>query len=152
MFGVASTGDVLILFALVHLVHASTGNVPTYPRLCSYCTCTVAQYVLYCTSCTMNRRARVRIRTVVVPLHGVPCLYLLYSGLAWLAQVMCLLPIFVLVPCLYYCSVRTGNVRFTRFVLVPCCGCTLAQCVPCLYLFRVFCTRAVRILLHSRPG
>ena len=86
----------------------------------------------------MNRRARVRIRTVVVPLHSVPCLYLLYSGLAWLAQVMCLLPVFVLVPCLYYCTVRTGNVCFTRFVLVPCCGCTLAQCVPCLYLLPVF--------------
>ena len=70
-FGVASTGDVLILFVLVPLVRASTGNVPTYPRLCAYCTCTVAQCVLYCTSCTMNRRARVRIRTVVVPLHSV---------------------------------------------------------------------------------
>ena len=68
----------------------------------------------------------------------VPCLYLLYSGLAWLARVKCFLPVFVLVPCLYYCTVSTGNVRFTRFVLVPCCGCTLAQCVPCLYLLPVF--------------
>ena len=68
----------------------------------------------------------------------VPCLYLLYSGLAWLARVMGLFPVFVLVPCLYYCTVSTGNVRFTRFALVPCCGCTLAQCVPCLYLLPVF--------------
>ena len=51
---------------------------------------------------------------------------------------MCLFPVFVLVPCLYYCTVSTGNVRFTRFALVPCCGCTLAQCVPCLYLLPVF--------------
>ena len=74
----------------------------------SYCGCTIAQCV--------------------------PCLYLLYSGLAWLARVMYLLPVCVLVPCLCYCAVSTGNVRVTRFVLVPCCGCTLAQCVPCLYL------------------
>ena len=68
-------GDVLILYractVLVPFVHASTGNVPTYPRLCSYCTCTVAQCVLYCASCTMNRRARVRTRTVVIPLRSV---------------------------------------------------------------------------------
>ena len=141
----ASAGNVPICpcsysywYPFVPLVHASTGNAPTYPRLFSYCTCTVAQYVLYCTSCTMNRRARVRIRTVVVPLYSVPCLYLLYSGLAWLVEVLCLLPVFVLVPCLYYYTVRTGNVCFTRFVLVPCCGCTLAQCVPCLYLLPVF--------------
>ena len=74
----------------------------------SYCGCIIAQYV--------------------------PCLYLLYSGLAWPARVMYLLPVFVLVPCVYYCTVSTGKVRFTRFVLVPCCGCTIAQCVPCLYL------------------
>ena len=68
----------------------------------------------------------------------VPCLYLLYSGLAWLARVTCLFPVFVLVPCLYYGTVSTGYVRFTRFAVVPCCGCTLAQCVPCLYLLPVF--------------
>ena len=84
VFPWASAGNVPIFpcsysywYPSVPLVHASTGNAPTYPCLCSYCTCTVAQYVLYCTSCTMNRRARVRIRTVVVPLHSVPCLYLL---------------------------------------------------------------------------
>ena len=54
---------------LVPLLHASTGNVPTYPRLCSYCTCTIAQCVLYCTPCTMIRQARIRTRTVVVTLH-----------------------------------------------------------------------------------
>ena len=83
-------------------------NESASPCSYSYCGCTIAQCV--------------------------PWLYLLYSGLEWLALVMCLLPVFVLVPCWYYCTVSTGNVRFTRFVVVPCCGCTLAQCVPCLYL------------------
>ena len=79
-------------------------------------------------------------RFVLMPCCGctitqcVSCLYLLYSGLAWPARVMYLLPVFVLVPCVYYCTVSTGNVRFTRFVLVPCCGCTITQCVSCLYL------------------
>ena len=78
----------------------------------------------------------------------VPCLYLLYSGLAWLARVMGLFPVFVLVPWLYYCTVSTGNVRFTRFVLVPCCGCTIAPCVGNVPFTR-FCTRVVRVLLHG---
>ena len=111
-------------------------HLPT--RACARTVLVPSHYILYCTSCTINRRARVRIRTVVVPLHTVPCVYLLYRGLAWLVQVMCLLPVFVLVPCLYYYTVRTGNVCFTRFVLVPCCCCTLAQCVPCFYLLPVF--------------
>ena len=76
---------VLILFCactvFVRFVYASTDNVPTYPCLCSYCTCTVAQCVLYCASCTMNRRARVRTRTVVIPFRSVNrACTLLYSG------------------------------------------------------------------------
>ena len=57
-------------------------------------------------------------------------------------------PRFVLAPCVDYCTVSTGNVRFTRFVLVPCCGCTIAPCVDNVP-FNRFCTRAVRVLLHS---
>ena len=93
--------------------------------------------VSYCTVSTANVRFT---RVVLVSCCGytiaqcVPCLYLLYSGLAWPARVMYLLPVFVLVPCVYYCTVSTGNVRFARFVLVPCCGCTIAPCVPCVYL------------------
>ena len=93
---------------VLYLLHNESASPCSY----SYCGCTIAQCL--------------------------PCLYLLYSGLAWLARVMRLLSVFILVPCLYYCTVSTGNVRFTRFVLVPCCGCTLAQCVPCLYLLPVF--------------
>ena len=91
----------------------------------------------YCTVSTGNVRFT---RFVLVPCCGctiapcAPCLYLLYSGLAWPARVMYLLPVFVLVPSVYFCTVSTGNVRFTRFVLVPCCGCTIAPCAPCLYL------------------
>ena len=92
-------------------------NESASPCSYSYCGCTIAQCL--------------------------PCLYLLYSGLAWLARVMCLLPVLVLVPCLYYCTVSTGNVRFTRFVLVPCVYyCTVGMgnvrfirflLVPCVY-------------------
>ena len=122
VFGVASTGDVLILLVLV-LVQclysycaytrtvlvlvmcsyhytvctvlvpsvqcfgmASTGNVPSYPRLSSYCACTIAQCVL--------------------------CLYPLYSGLAWPAREM-----YLFCPCLH-----------------SYCDCTIVQCVLCLYL------------------
>ena len=93
----------------------------------------------------------------------VPCLYILYSGLAWPARVMYPLPVFVLVPCVYYCTASTGNVRFTRFVLVPVLW--LYHCTVCTVLvplvqwsgvasagnvpFTRFCTRAVRVLLHS---
>ena len=70
-----------VLVTCLYPLYASTGNAPIYPRLCSYCTCIVAQCVLYCASCTMNRRARVRTRTVVIPLRSMYlCLYLLYSG------------------------------------------------------------------------
>ena len=104
---------------------------------------------------------------------------------------MYLLPVFVLVPCVFFCTVlyscraytiaqsirvmyvlpvlyscravvvplhrvlylrratvSTGNVRFTRFVLGPCCGCTIAPCVGNVPLTRFY-TRAVRVLLHS---
>ena len=105
---------------------ASTGNVLTYPRLYSYCTCTVAQCVL--------------------------CLYPLYRDSAWLARAMYLfLPVFVLVLWLYHCTVctvlvalvqcsgmvSTGNVPFTRVctrtVRAPLhsayCACTLCTVV-----------------------
>ena len=96
----ASAGNVPICpcsyshwYPFVPLVHASTANAPTYPRLCSYCTCTVAQYVLYCTSC--NEWAS-------------PCSYSYCS--CTIAQCT------VLVPLLQWSSVATaGNVLFTRF-------------------------------------
>ena len=71
----------------------------------------------------------------------VPCLYLWYSGLAWLARVMCLL----LVPCLYYCTVRLGDVRFTRLS-----SCRVVA-VPLHSVYRACtftrCTCAVRVLI-----
>ena len=161
---------------VLYLLH----NESTSPCSYSYCGCTIAQcvpclyllysglarparvmYVLpvfvlvpcvyYCTVSTGNVRFT---RFVLVPCCGytlvrcVPCLYLLYSGLAWPAWAMYILPVFVLVPCVYYCTVGTGNVRFSRFVLVPCCGCTIAPCVGNVPFTR-FWTRAVRVLLHS---
>ena len=60
---------------------ASTGNVPTYPRLYLYCTCTVAQCVLCLYPCTVIRHGQPGQCTCVL------CLYLLYSGLAWPARV-----------------------------------------------------------------
>ena len=82
---------------------ASTGRVPIGPCLYSYCGGTIAQRVL--------------------------CLYLLYSGLAWPARVMYILPVSVLVLCVYYCTM-------CRVPIGPCvysyCGCAIAQCVLCL--------------------
>ena len=95
----------LPVFVLVPCVYYCTGG-PGNVRL----------YVLYsCRACTIAQSARVvyvlpvlySCRAVAVPLHRV-----LYSRRA-----------------LTYCTVSTGNVRFTRFVLVPCCGCTIAPCV-----------------------
>ena len=129
---------------------ASTGRVPIGPCLCSYCDCTIA--------------------------HCVVCLYLMYSGLAWPAWVMYILPVFVLVLCVYYCTVCTVRVSLVqwfsmastgRVPIGPClysyCSCTIAQCLLCLYLVSSglawparamylltrFCTRTVRVLLHS---
>ena len=90
-------------------------------------------------------------RAVAVPLHSVyrACTFypFLYScralTIAQSARVMYVLPVLyswraVAVPLhrvlyshrtLTYCTVSTGNVRFTRFVLVPCCDCTIASCV-----------------------
>ena len=117
---------------------ASTGNVPAYPRLYSYCTCTVAQCVL--------------------------CLYSLYSDSAWPARAMyvctVLVPLvqwsgmastgnvhlvrFVLVLCMYYCTVCTARVPLVQWFSVAStgrvpigscfnsyCGCTIAQSVYC---------------------
>ena len=143
MFGVTGTGDIRILLMLVLCLHhctvctvlvplvqcsgmASTGNVPTYLPLYSYCTCTVAQCVLY--------------------------LNPLYSDSAWPARAMYLfLPVFVLVLYLHRCTVytvlvplvqcsgmaSTGNVHFnpvcTRTVRVPLysvyCACTACTVV-----------------------
>ena len=109
-------------------------------RACTfYRACTTAQSarvmyvlpVLYSyRACTIAHSARVMYvlsvlyscRAVAVPLHRV-----LYSRRA---------------------TVSTGNVRFTRFVLVPCCGCTIAPCVGNVPFTRFFCTRAVLWLYH----
>ena len=44
-------------------------------------------------------------------------------------------------------TVSTGNARFTRFVLVPCCSCTIAPCVGNVPFTRFY-TRAVLWLYH----
>ena len=80
-------------------------------------------------ACTIAQSARVMYvvpvlyscRAVAVPLHRV-----LYSRRA---------------------TVSTGNVRFTRFVLVPCCGCTIAPFVGNVPFTR-FCTHGVLWLYH----
>ena len=83
---------------------ASTGNVPTYPHLYSYCTCTVVQCVL--------------------------CLYSLYSDSAWPARAMHVYT--VLVPLVQWSGIAsTGNVHLARFYSY--CACTIAQCVLCVY-------------------
>ena len=138
--GMASTGNVhLTRFVLVLFVYyctvctvrvplvqwfsmASTDRVPIGPCFDSYCGCTIAQCVV--------------------------CLYLMYSALAWPARVMYILPVFVLVVLfVYYCTVCTVRVPLVqwfsmastgRVPIGPCfesyCGCTIAQCVVCLYL------------------
>ena len=60
---------------------ASTGNIPTYSRLYSYCTCAVGQCVLCLSPCTVIRHGQRGQCTCVL------CLYLLYSGPAWPARV-----------------------------------------------------------------
>ena len=110
---------------------ASTGNAPIFARVCTrtvvvllhgvYCGCTIAQCVL--------------------------CLYLLYSVLVWPARVMYILPVFVLVLCVHHCTVCTVRVPLVQWFsmastgsvpicpsLYSYCGCTIAQCVRCLYL------------------
>ena len=144
---------------------------------CLYCACTIVQCVLCWYSLysvlawparVMYLLTRVCTRTVLVPSHSVYCactpctvirhgqhgqytcvlcLYLLYSGLTWPARVMYILPVFVLVLCVYYCTVCTVRVPLEQWFSVastsrvpigPClysyCGCTIAQCVLCLYL------------------
>ena len=105
-------------------LHSVSRACTFYPFLYLCRACTIAQStrvmyvlpVLYsCRACTIAQSARVMYvlpvlyscRAVAVPLHRV-----LYSHRA-----------------LTYCTVSTGNVRFTRFVLVPCCGCTIVPCV-----------------------
>ena len=122
MFGVASTGDVIILLmrvlclyhctvctVLVPLVQCSgmtsTGRVSIYPRLHSYCTYTVAQCVL--------------------------CLYPLYRDSAWPAREMYILLVFVLVLCVY--PLYSG----------------LAWPARAVYLLARVCTRTVVVPLHS---
>ena len=72
------------------------------------------------------------------------------QSLVWSQRAVCTV---LFLMALVWCSRRaltisTSNVRFTRFVLVPCCGCTIAP-----YLGNVPFTRflysAVRVLLHS---
>ena len=128
-----------VMYVLPVLYSCRAVAVPLHRVLYSRRACTIAQSarvmyvlpVLYsCRACNIAQSARVMYvllvlyswRAVAVPLHRV-----LYSRRA-----------------LTYCTVSTGNVRFTRFVLVPCCGCTLAPCVgnvrftrfvlvPCVY-------------------
>ena len=71
---------------------ASTGRVPIGSFFYSYCGCTIAQCV--------------------------PCLYLLYSGLAWPARVMHVLPVFVLV---------TVRVLLLHSVYYACTLCTVVK-------------------------
>ena len=87
-------------------------------------------------------------RFALVPCCGctlaqcVPCLYLLPVFVLVPCVYYCTVGTgnvrftrFVLVPCVHYCTVSPGNVRFTRFVLVPCCGCTIAPrfvLAPCV--------------------
>ena len=104
----------------------------------------------------------------------VPCLYLLpvnYSCRAYTiaqsARIMYVLPVSyscraVAVPShrvLYSrrATVSTSNVRFTRFVLVPCCGCTIPPrfvLAPCnsstgnVRFIRLYSCRAVVVPLH----
>ena len=140
---------------------ASTGNVPSYPRLYSYCICTVAQcvlclYPLYSDSAWPARAIYPFLKKKCPCLYSycdctvaqcVLRLYLLYSGLAWPARVMYILPVFALVLCVYYCTVCTVLVPLVqwfsmastgRVSIGPClysyCGCTIAQCVLCVYL------------------
>ena len=129
----------------------STDRVPIGLCFNSYCGCTIAQCI--------------------------PCLYLLYSGLAWPARVMYVLPVFVLVTVrvLLLHSVYCACTSCTGFSMAstgrvpigPCFysyrGCTIAHCVPCLYLMYsglawptrvmyvlpVFVLVTVRVLLHG---
>ena len=117
---------------------ASMGRVPIGPCLYSYCGCTIAQCVL--------------------------CLYLLYSTLAWPVRVMYILPVSVLVLCMYYCIVCTVRVPLvqwfsmastSRVPIDPClysyCGCTIAQCVLCLYLLYSVLAWPARVMYRSIP-
>ena len=85
----------------------------------------------------------------------VPCLYLLYSsnGLAWLARVMCLLPVFC-----FFCSYRTCTIAQSGRVMyvLPVCTRAVLWLYPCtvctVLVYFTRCTRTVSVLLHSRHG
>ena len=151
---------------------ASTGNVHFYPCLYSYCACTIAQRVL-CVYPLYNGLAstgRVPIGPCLYSYCGctvpqcVLCLYLLYSGLAWPARVMYILPVFVLVLCVYYCTVCTMRVPLVQWFstastcrvligpyLYSYCGGTIAQCVLCLYLLYSVLAWPTRVMYRSFP-
>ena len=181
VFGVASTGDALILLVLVLvlclysyyaytrtvlvlvlcLYHctvctvlvplvqcssmASTGNVPTYPRLSSYCLVSLHSVYCACTPCIVvwhgqhgqcTYFARVCPRTVLY--HCTVCTVLVplvqWFGMATTGNVP-ILPVLVLVLWLYYCTVCTVFVP-----LVQCSSMASTGNVPILSVFvRVLC-------------
>ena len=130
----ASTGDVPILLMLVLCLYhrtvctvlvplvqcsgiASTGNVPSYSRLHRvYCACTLCTVICHgqhgqCTyfyPCLYSSCGCTIAQCVL-------CLYLLYSVLAWPARVMYILPVFVLVLCVYHCTVCTVRVSLVQW-------------------------------------
>ena len=119
--GMASTGNVhftsfctrnCACISCTVVKHGQHGPCTYWPMFYRYCGCTIAQFVL--------------------------CLYLVYSGLAWPARVMYVLPVFVLVtvrvPLVQWFSMASTG----RVLIGPCfnsyCGCIIAQFVLCLCL------------------
>ena len=116
-------------------------RVVSVPLHSVYSACTFYPFLYSCRAYTIALSARVMYvlpvlyscRAVAVPLHRV-----LYSRRATVSTGNVRFTRFVLVPCCG-CTIAprfvlapcnsTGNVRFTCFVLVPCCGCTIAPCV-----------------------
>ena len=132
VFGVASTGDVLILIMLVLCLY------PLYS-------------VLAWPARAMYLLARVCTRTVLVPLYSVYCactvapwvlcLYPLYSDSAWLARAMCLF-----CPCSYlYCGCTIAQCVLCLYLLYN----VLAWPARVMYRFSRVCTRTVLVPLHS---
>ena len=117
-----------------------------------YRACTFYPFLYSCRACSIAQLARV--------MYVLPVLYSCRAfTIAQSARVMYVLPILyscrvVAVPLhrvLHSCraTVSTGNVHFIRFVLVPCCGCTIAQSARVMYVLPVlYSCRAVAVPLH----
>ena len=130
---------------------ASTGNVPTYPRLSSYCACTIAQCVLCLYPLYSGLAWPARAMYLFCPClylycgctiaQCVLCLYLLYSVLAWPARVSCLY-----YPCLYsYCACTIAQYVLCLYPLYS----VLAWLARAIYLLIRVCARTVLVPLHS---